>query len=159
VNHKALLATTILGSGLFVLTGQQSSPSGAFTSAQAEAGRVAYENTCGKCHTSTLLGRKGDPKELPPISSLSVSYQDFVKGAGGLVRPLAGKDFIHRWGSRTVAELTRHIQETVMAFPPEGKIDQTAVNITAYVLSVNGAKAGSQPLTRTTGLRVSKITR
>jgi hypothetical protein len=28
-----------------------------FTAAQAEAGRIAYENTCGKRHTPTLPGR------------------------------------------------------------------------------------------------------
>jgi hypothetical protein len=36
--------------------------------------------------------------------------------------------------------------------------DETTVNITAYVLQVNGAKAGAQPLTRTTGVIVSSIT-
>jgi hypothetical protein len=64
MNYRVvLLASSILGAGTFVLTGQQPTPSAAFTSAQAEAGRVAYENTCGKCHTPTLLGRKGDPGE------------------------------------------------------------------------------------------------
>jgi hypothetical protein len=105
------------------------------------------------------MGRKGDPSELPPISSLPVSYRDFIEGAHGLVRPLVGKDFINRWGLRTVAELARHIQETVMAFPPEGTNDETAVNITAYVPRANGAKAGTQSLTRTTWLTVSSITR
>jgi hypothetical protein len=36
--------------------------------------------------------------------------------------------------------------------------DETTVNITAYVLQVNGAKAGSLPLTRTTGAIVNSIT-
>jgi hypothetical protein len=36
--------------------------------------------------------------------------------------------------------------------------DETTVNITAYVLQVNGAKAGTEPLTRTTGVIVSSIT-
>jgi hypothetical protein len=37
--------------------------------------------------------------------------------------------------------------------------DETTVNITAYVLQVNGAKAGTQPLTRKTEAVVSSITR
>jgi len=37
--------------------------------------------------------------------------------------------------------------------------DETTVDITAYVLQVNGAKAGTEPLTRSTGVIVSSITR
>ena len=160
VNHKAmLLAIVILGSGLFVLTGQQPVPSGIFTSAQAEEGQVAYERTCGKCHTPTLLGRKGEPGELPPFSSLSASYQKFI-GPRGFVAPLAGKVFIDRWGGKTAAELIARFQETVddPYFQFEGMDDQTTVNITAYVLQVNGAKAGTQPLTRSTAVIVKSIT-
>src|SRR4051812_40936408 len=91
--YRAIPMVCILGSGLLVLTAQQPTSSGIFTSAQAEAGRLAYERTCGKCHTSTLMGRTGDPAELPPLSSLSASYQKFI-GPRGLVPPLAGRVFI-----------------------------------------------------------------
>ncbi len=159
MTHKALLLSAILASGLFALTGQQSTPSGVFTAAQAEAGRLAYERTCGKCHTPTLLGRKGEPGELPPLSSLSASYQKFI-GPRGFVAPLAGKIFIDRWGGKTAAELIARFQETVddpyLQF--EGMNDETTVNITAYVLKVNGAKEGTQPLTRATAVIVKSIT-
>jgi hypothetical protein len=159
VNRKAtLLASFILGLGLFALTGQPSAPSGVFTSAQAEAGRLAYENTCGKCHTPTLLGRKGDPGELPPVGSLSKAYQEFI-GPRGFVPPLAGPVFLSRWGSKTAAQLIERFQETIPYFPPEGMNDDTTVNITAYVLQVNGATAGTRPLTRTTDAIVSSVTR
>ena len=46
--HKVLRFAAILGSGLFVLTAQQPTASGVFTSAQAEAGRISYEKTCGR---------------------------------------------------------------------------------------------------------------
>lgn len=146
-------------SGLLVLTGQQATPSGIFTSAQAEAGRTAYERTCGKCHTNTLLGRNGDKGELPPISSLSAPYQKFI-GPRGFVPPLTGKVFIDRWGGKTAAELIARFQETVddPYFQFEGMNDETTVDITAYVLQVNGAKAGTQPLTRKTSVLVSSIT-
>lgn len=165
--QKALpFVVAVLSSGLFVLTGQQPAPSGVFTQAQAEAGRKSYENTCGKCHTPTLLGRKGAPGELPPVSSLPAYMQEM---ASGIVPPLAGADFINRWGSRTTADLTERINEAVGAFPPEGTnipvpghapaaSDPTAVNITAWVLQVNGAKAGSVPLTKTTAIVVRSIT-
>jgi cytochrome c len=166
VNRKALMLAAVLGSGLFVLTGQQPAPSGVFTSAQAEAGRKAYENTCGNCHTPTLLGRKGDPGELPPVSSLPAYMQEM---ASGVVPPLAGTQFINRWGSHTAAELIDRIEQAVGAFPPEGtnipvpghapaETDPTSVNIAAYVLEVNGAKAGTQPLTKTTAVIVGSIT-
>jgi hypothetical protein len=153
-----MLSAAILASGIFVLTGQQTTSSGVFTSAQAEAGRVAYESTCGQCHTATLLGRKGAPGELPPVGSLSDSYQKFI-GPRGFVSPLAGRDFIDRWGSTTAARLIARFQETVDFFPPEGMNGETTVNITAYVLQINGAKAGNRPLTRTTDVIVSSITR
>jgi hypothetical protein len=160
MKYKALPLVVILGSGVLVLTGQQPAPSGVFTSAQAEAGRLAYERTCGKCHTNTLTGRKGDPGELPPLSSLPASYQKFI-GPRGFVAPLTGKVFIDRWGAKTAGQLIARFQETVddPVLKFEDMNDETTVNITAYVLQVNGAKAGTQPLTRTTGAIVSSITR
>ena len=160
MDYKAISLAGILGAGLFVLSGQQPTPSGTFTSAQAEAGRAAYERTCGQCHTSTLLGRKGDPGELPPISSLPAHWQKFI-GPRGYVAPLAGKVFIDRWGGKTAGELIARFQETVddPVLKFEGMNEETTVNITAYVLQVNGAKAGTQPLTRATDVVVRSITR
>jgi hypothetical protein len=158
VRKALVLVPALLGAGLFVAMGQQPIPAGVFTAAQAEAGRVASESSCGKCHTPALLGRKGDPGELPPLTSLSASYQKFI-GPRGFVPPLTGKYFIDRWGSKTVAQLIARFQETVDFFPPEGMNDETAVNITAFILQVNGAKAGTRPMTRTTDAIVSSLTR
>jgi hypothetical protein len=157
VNHKAMMLAAAVGSGVFILPGQQPAQSAVFTLAQAEAGRIAYENTCGNCHTPTLLGRKGDPGEIPPVNSLSESYQKFI-GPRGFVPPLTGKTFIDRWGSKTGGQLISRFQETVDFFGLE-KDRETTVNITAYVLQVNGAKAGNRPLTRTTDVVVSSVTR
>jgi hypothetical protein len=159
MSYKAgLLSASLFALGIFGLLGQQTTPPSIFTAAQAEAGRAAFENTCAKCHTASLMGRKGDPGELPPVSSLSDSYQKFI-GPRGFVSPLAGKTFLSRFGSKTAAELIARFQETVPAFPPEGMDDQTTVNITAYVLQMNGATAGNVPLTRSTGVVVSSVTR
>jgi hypothetical protein len=160
VTFKSILLVPILCTGLFSLIAQQPVSSGVFTSAQAAAGRVAYERTCGRCHTNSLTGRKGDPDELPALSSLSASYQKFI-GSRGFVAPLTGKIFIERWGGKTAGELIARFQETVddpyLKF--EDMNDETTVNITAYVLQVNGARSGTQPLTRTTSAIVSAITR
>lgn len=152
-----LFAAFAIGSGLFVAAGQPAAPPPAvFTPAQAEAGRIAVEETCGKCHTANLLGRKGDPGEIPPIGSLSQSYREAI-GPRGFVPPLAGPVFLNRWGAKTAAELIARFQQTVPFFPPTGTNDETTVNITAYVLQVNGAKAGSRPLTRTTDAVVNSL--
>lgn len=151
-------AIALLVSGCFLVTGQQPATLPVFTSAQAEAGRMAYENSCGKCHTSTLLGRKGEDGELPPVSSLSAPYQKFI-GTPNRVPPLAGKVFLSRWGQKTAAELIARFQITASDpfFQFEGMDDDTVVKITAYVLQRNGAKPGTQPLTRTTSAVVNSL--
>ena len=159
MKYKAILmASCFLGSGVFVLTGEQPAQPAIFTSDQAETGRVAYEATCGQCHTPTLLGRKGGPDahELPPIASLSEAYQKFI-GPRGRVPPLAGPVFIDRWGSKTAAQLIARFQETVNSFGLDDGKDFT-VNITAYILQVNGARPGTQPLTRATDTIVNSVT-
>jgi hypothetical protein len=92
IRKPLLLATAILFSERVVLTGQQPEPPRVFTSAQAEAGRVTYENTCGRCHTFSMMGRSGAAGELPPVDSLPDFYQEFIAKAKR-VPPLAGKEF------------------------------------------------------------------
>ncbi len=130
------------------VAGQQ--PGGVFTAEQSAAGRVAYEKTCGRCHTLTLMGRQGNPDERPPVSSLSEADQKFLaQFGGGRVPPLAGKVFLERWGSKTAAQLVARFQEARFSFAEAGlKDDEDIVRITAYVLEVNGARPGSQALTR-----------
>jgi hypothetical protein len=139
--YRALTLAGILGIGIFLLSAQQPASSGVFTAAQADAGRSIYQRTCEQCHTSTLLGRKGDPGERPPISSLPVSYQKFI-GPRGFVAPLTGKVFIERWGAKTAAQLIARFQETVddptLKFEDMG--GEATVKLTAYILQVNGAK-------------------
>ena len=150
------LGIGLLVSGCFIVTGQQPATLTAFTSAQAEAGRTAYEKSCGKCHTYTLLGRKGEDGELPPVALLSAPYQKFIEKPNH-VPPLAGKVFLSRWGQKTAAELIARFQITASDpfFKFEGMDDDTLVNITAYVLKMNGAKPGTQPLTRKTSVVVN----
>jgi hypothetical protein len=105
-----------------------------------------------------LLGRIGAEGELPPVDSLPASYQEFIRKTNR-VPPLAGKVFLSRWGQKTAAELIARFQITASDpfFQFQGMNDDTTVNITAYVLQVNGAKAGTQQLTRTTGAVVNSL--
>ena len=151
MNHKSLLTVAMACSAVIVASGQQPNEQRIFTSAQAEAGRVAYEKTCGRCHTLTLMGRQGKPGERPAVSSLSAADQQFINNYSGRVPPLAGEVFLQHWGSKTAAQLVARFQEAKFSFKEAGLTDdESIVDITAYVLQVNGAKAGNQRLTRTT---------
>jgi len=153
-----LLASSLLGCGLFLLTAESPAPPAVFTSAQAESGRAAYEKSCGRCHTLTLMGRQGNPDERPTVSSLSEADRKFLADFANRVPPLAGKEFLERWGSKTAAQLVARFQEARFSFREAGLTDdEDIVRITAYVLQVNGAKPGSQALTRDTRAAVSSL--
>jgi hypothetical protein len=141
-----------------VLFGQATDRPAVYTAAQAEAGRTAYENSCGKCHTLTLLGRDSAEDGLPPVDSLPATYQEFIRKSKH-VPPLAGKVFLSRWGQKTVAELIARFQVTASDsfFQFQNMNDDTVVNITAYALQVSGAKAGTERLARTNGAVVNSL--
>ncbi len=158
MGHKVILTGIGLCLVVTVLSGQQSDGARIFTSVQAAAGRVAYEKTCGRCHTLTLIGRQGNLDELPALSSLSEADRAFIANFGGIVPPLAGNLFLQRWGSKSAAQLVARFQEARFAFKEAGLTDdEDIVRITAYVLQVNGGKAGTQALTRETGTVINSI--
>ena len=158
VNPRTLLSVAGLCLAGTVVSGQQSDGARIFTSAQAVAGRVAYEKSCGRCHSLTLMGRQGNPDERPAVSSLSEADQKFIAEYNNRVPPLAGKAFLERWGSKTAAQLVSRFQEAKFSFKEAGLTDdEDIVRITAYVLQVNGAKPGSQALTRETGASINSV--
>jgi hypothetical protein len=158
VDHRTILSVAGLCLAVTVLFGQQSDGSRIFTPEQAGAGRVAYEKSCGRCHTLTLMGRQGDPDERPTIDSLSDADRKFLADFNNRVPPLAGKVFLQRWGSRTAAQLVARFQEAKFSFQEAGLTDDDdIVRITAYVLKVNGAKPGNQALTKETAVAVNAV--
>ena len=80
------------------------------------------------------------------------AQQPAPSGVRGFVTPLKGKVFLDRWGGKSSGQLNERFQENVddPYFQFEDMTDETTVNITAYVLLVNSAKAGTEPLTRAT---------
>lgn len=157
MTKKLLLTTAAVAGGFFDLTGQPAAPPPVFTAAQAAAGRRAYASTCGKCHRDTLSGRKGEPGELPPLSSLPAGMQSVVNDAGGIVPPLAGDEFMAKWGPRTTRDLARRINEAVGGFRPENSNENTYLDLTAYFLEANGARPGTQALTAATAVEVRSL--
>jgi cytochrome c2 len=159
MNRRVVVfAIALMVLGRFTLTGRHAAVNTVFTKAQAEAGRTAYENSCGKCHTLTLLGRKSVEDGLPPVDSLPASYQEFIRKSKH-VPPLAGQEFLSRWGQKTVAQLIARFQVTASdpSFQFQDMNDEAVVNITAYALQVSGAKSGNEPLTRTNEAVVNSL--
>ncbi len=102
-----------------------------FTAAQATTGNAAYRANCAGCHAPDLGGRNEAP-------------------------PLAGPNFMSKWGARSTKELFDYMSATM---PPGGGslgADQYAA-ITAFILQTNGASAGVQALTATTATPIASI--
>jgi alcohol dehydrogenase (cytochrome c) len=100
------------------LAGQQTA--GPYTAEQASTGRTAYQSNCAPCHASDLSGREGPQ--------------------------LAGRNFLSQWGDKTVGELIAFMRATMPPGAGNSLPDQTYVNIAAFILDANSARAGSQPL-------------
>lgn len=146
---KNLLVTAACA--LLALTAQETAPPSVFTAAQAAAGKLEYQNDCHNCHTDKLTGRIGDPGELPALSSLDAGAQKMIQGYGGNVPALAGPRFMTRWGAKTTQALSARIMEAA------GLDEQRYLNITAYVLEFNGARPGTQSLTKETAVEVQSV--
>src|SRR3954454_10060191 len=97
-----------------------------FTAEQAASGKTAYNNTCAVCHGSSL-----------------------TNGTYGV--PLAGEYFKTRWFHRSVRALYDRARTTMPPSRPGLLPAGTYADILAYILQVNGLKAGNTPLTATTG--------
>ena len=130
-----------------------------YTAAQAEAGRgrsrirgttANKDAACAYGHTATLTGRNGEPDEVPPLSSLDPLMQKAIQDSGR-IPPLAGAKFMKVWGARTTQELTNHIKQTA------GPDEKTALNLTAYILQVNGAKLGPQAPTAAIAVEIRSV--
>jgi hypothetical protein len=161
MSHKYLLVAAIV-IGVSGLVAQDNGSPGVFTAVQVEAGRKAFQEkggtsgnkdaACAYCHTANLTGRTGAPDETPALSSLEPAMQEAIRNSGD-IPALAGQKFIAAWGQRTTQELTNRIKLAVGQEEPEA----TSVNLTAYILQVNGAKAGAQPLSAGSSVEIRAV--
>jgi alcohol dehydrogenase (cytochrome c) len=113
------------------IVAQQPSAPPVFTTEQAAAGRSAYDGSCASCHGPDLAGRSEAP-------------------------PLTGPNFAADWRDRSTREL---FEFSRAAMPPGTNrlpVEQYLA-ITAYIMQVNGASAGSEALTATTDFRIGSV--
>jgi alcohol dehydrogenase (cytochrome c) len=111
-----------IGFAIASLTGQQAQPAAVFTAAQAQAGQAAYKQQCEGCHLADFSGSGDAPA-------------------------VVGPDFRSKWGPRAVNELFTYLVQTMPPTNPGALGEQGTLNVTAYLLQINGAAAGQQPLT------------
>ena len=105
---------------------------GPYTAAQATAGRAIYQANCAGCHAADLTG-------LNSASAL----------AGGL--------FMSSWGDRTPSDLIAFLEGAMPPGNPGSLGEQAYVNVTAFILDFNGARAGNQPLTAASKVAIRSV--
>ena len=103
-----------------------------YTAQQAASGRTIYQGNCAICHVADLGGRNEAPQ-------------------------LAGSNFIGQWGDRTTSELVSFMEATMPPNNPHGLGDEAYVNLAAFILEANGARAGSQPLTSDAKVQIRSV--
>ena len=118
--------------GVLQLPGQQGA-AGPFTAQQADEGRAAYQANCAGCHAADLSGI-------------------------GNALPLAGLPFTGSWGNRTVGDLVGFMEGAMPPTNPGGLGDPTYLNITAFILQSNGARAGNQALAGNSTVGIRSVT-
>ena len=117
--------------GVLQLPGQQGA-AGPFTAQQADEGRTAYQANCAGCHAADLSGI-------------------------GNALPLAGLPFTGSWGNRTVGDLVGFMEGAMPPNNPGGLGDQNYLNIAAFILQSNGARAGNQALTGNSTVAIRSV--
>jgi len=102
------------------------------TAAQAAAGRTLYQTNCAGCHMADLGGRNEAPA-------------------------LVGPNFMAAWGPRSTRELLNVIRTTMPPGRAGSLPTEEYANVTAFILSSNGAPSGPQPLTESTDVVIRTI--
>jgi mono/diheme cytochrome c family protein len=125
-------ALAVVGSGVVLTAGQQTTAASVFTAQQATAGKAAYAKNCASCHLPDLSG----DNEIPP---------------------LAGKAFMGTWGKRSTKELFDYMSEA-MPYGGPSLDKETYTLIAAYILQSNGAVAGTEALSATTVASIVNVT-
>src|SRR5262245_21724383 len=130
-----IVGMTIGSAGGTVGQNPQPTAAGVYTAAQAQAGQTAYTQTCAGCHSSDFRGSGDAPA-------------------------VAGPDFTAKWGPRAANDLFTYLVQSMPPTSPGSLGEAGTLNVTAYLLQINGAPAGQQPqqaLTPTVSTPISAL--
>jgi alcohol dehydrogenase (cytochrome c) len=119
---------------LFLASAAVHGQDGVYTEQQAAAGRTSYLANCAGCHQADL-------------------------GGSNEAKPLVGPDFMGAWGPRTVQDLVTFLGAAMPPPPaaPGSLGSRSYLNLTAFLLAANGAKAGPAELTATSAVAIGQV--
>jgi mono/diheme cytochrome c family protein len=98
-------------------------PAASFTTAQADEGKLIFDQNCAGCHSGDLAGGEGPP--------------------------LLGAPFSYTWSGQSVSGLIKFVQNNMPATSPGTLTPESTLNVVAYILSRNKIAAGDAPLSAT----------
>lgn len=107
---------------LWVVPCPAATPPGSYQESQAANGKLTFDRYCSECHHTTLRGSGHGP-------------------------PLAGTQFMSKWGALPVSDLVTFIRTNMATNLPSAVEPEVFVDLAAHILSVNGARAGETALT------------
>ncbi len=129
---RALRLAIIVTFAVVTASDQTLTQPGPYTAKEADAGRAVYLAHCASCHQTDLAGSNEAPE-------------------------LAGSNFIRAWSARTTAELLTLIRTTMPPADRGNLGSENYLNLVAFLLSANGARAGNQPLTANANLAIGSL--
>ena len=107
--------------GHSVLPRVNPAPLASFTTDQAAQGKTVYAAQCGSCHGRNLSGSE-------------------------FATPLNGTAFSLNWGAKSAAALFTFIRSRMPPAAAGSLTPEATAGVVAYLLQVNGARAGELPL-------------
>lgn len=132
VAKSVLWAIVALAVGLWgIVAPAQALTPAPFTQDQVNAGNETFMTSCASCHGMDL--------------------------AGATAPALTGNTFSASWSKHTTADLYTFIKSTMPYCQGGTLADDAYTDIVAFILSKNGAKAGSDTFTATTSVRIGDI--
>ena len=129
-----LVSAAFVGTTIGLVGRQETQPiaAGVYTAAQAQVGQTAYTQNCAGCHLSDFRGSGDAPA-------------------------VAGLDFTAKWGPKAVNELFTYLVQSMPPANPGSLGEAGTLEVTAYLLQINGAPVGRQPLTASVSTPINAL--
>jgi len=122
-----------------------SAAQGYYSIAQAKRGEAYFQSSCSLCHIAEPKVAKPGEVLDPTLANVSIIESGGVRlGPLHAKSHLAGPIFMQSWTS--VGALYNRIRHSMPGYSPDGLDPETYLDITAYVLRMNGFPAGASDL-------------